>query len=542
MLRRKSISCLADKTLDALREGIEETDSGVVSSNAKPVSKSREQSPAVAVDERKPSCPNDSILSGSSGKMSDGSQKLSRSTHSSIDSLTSPPQAETASSVDHPRLQTVHPEFQPGVNPAELTQKLIEARVSPPRSTPKRKLAASSSLTHVDYQPSLSPISGTPTHTLQRRILHEDSGIETVHGMELLSPPGHDQRRDSFDSTESVEGHSSRHTPRRRHQNGKATITGARQLPFSTADCYKRRSSSDGGEPPSETQSTTVEKFTISPRMVFRRLSMWKKKGRRRSSEASIDSMSRPDSPVPVIYQRGDYGEDFLSRESTPAHSSNPVSPRSSIIAGEEIGPVPTWTSPERAADDDSRTSGEGPQRGNLSSSLKERTPSSAASSSLNTPSNTSRRSSIDFPYFLRTTRRDSRDEVDFGSIPEEPMAVLTKPNLVKVLDMSSNRLGSLAALVEDGDIVVQRLKELQRLDLKQNCLSRLPAELMEVCTPTHTYTQVHARTHTHAHMYTHTYTHTHTHTHTHTRTCTPMQTHTDTYTCTCTYTQHMYT
>ena len=526
-----------------------------MSSNAKLVSKPKELlSPVIAVNEdavRKRSWSNESI---GSRKMSGSSQKLSRSSRSSADSVTFPSPAANAASTNHRRSQLDPPELQStpgGVNPDELMQKLIEVQTTPPKSTPRRKLATSSSLTHLVFEPSLSPISGTPTHTLRRQILHEDSGIEnteTIHAVrllsptdhdrelfsspdhdrELLSPPGNDRHRDSFDSTESVEGHSSRHTPKRRHQHRKRMITGARQLPFSTVDYYKQRSSSDRSEAPSDVPSA-VENFSISPRLVFKRLSMWKKRGRKKVSVASTDSMSRSDSPIPVVYQRGDYyfsNEDSLSRESTPAHSSNLVSPRSSIVAGDEIGPLPTWRSPERTDADDSRTSSGGPQRGNLSASLKERTPSSGSmSSSINTPLNTSRRSSIDIPTYFRMMR-DSRDETDFEPIPEEPPTLLTRPNLVKVLDMSSNRLGSLAALVEGRDIVVQRLKGLQRLDLKQNCLSRLPPEMMEVCTlqayihtyiHTHIHTYIHTYIRTYVRTYIHTYVHTYVHTYIHT-------------------------
>ena len=61
---------------------------------------------------------------------------------------------------------------------------------------------------------------------------------------------------------------------------------------------------------------------------------------------------------------------------------------------------------------------------------------------------------------------------------------------LVKVLDLSSNLLSELEVMVggsdhvareerERGELVLQRLRGLQRLDLKQNRLSRLPPSLV---------------------------------------------------------------
>jgi len=74
------------------------------------------------------------------------------------------------------------------------------------------------------------------------------------------------------------------------------------------------------------------------------------------------------------------------------------------------------------------------------------------------------------------------RDEVDMGYevIPEEQPMFEASSRLVKVLDLSSNQISSFSKLVEEGDVVLWRLRGLERLDLKQNSLSQLPANMMQ--------------------------------------------------------------
>ena len=117
-----------------------------------------------------------------------------------------------------------------------------------------------------------------------------------------------------------------------------------------------------------------------------------------------------------------------------------------------------------------------------LQLSMKERTPSSTSSSGLITPATRSRRTSIDIAAISRMLG-SGRDEVDFGyeAIPEDQPTVEASSRLVKVLDLSSNQISSLSELVEKGDTVLWRLRGLERLDLKQNNLCQLPANMMKV-------------------------------------------------------------
>jgi len=115
---------------------------------------------------------------------------------------------------------------------------------------------------------------------------------------------------------------------------------------------------------------------------------------------------------------------------------------------------------------------------------LKERTPSSTSSSGLVTPVTCSRRTSLDIAAMSRMSRmRESGwDEVGHEAIPEEQPAVEVSSQFEKEVDLSCKQISSLREVVEKGDMVLCRLKELQRLDLKQNNLSQLPADIMQVC------------------------------------------------------------
>ena len=82
------------------------------------------------------------------------------------------------------------------------------------------------------------------------------------------------------------------------------------------------------------------------------------------------------------------------------------------------------------------------------------------------------------------------RDDVDFGGEVDDE----TKPKkLIRTLDLSSNQLRSLSELcVEVGSgQVFRRLGVLKKLDLKQNQLTELPRELMQVHTSTRAFTSL---------------------------------------------------
>ena len=176
------------------------------------------------------------------------------------------------------------------------------------------------------------------------------------------------------------------------------------------------------------------------------------------------------------MYSRSDYGYYGSDQEE---QFSNPTSPRSS---GDELTSPRQWFSPENSTyvmDEDTRVTTPKEANQSLQLSLKERTPSSTDSSCLYTPITGSRRSSIDIAFLQKL--QQERDEVDWGGFKTIPEAVEVSSRLVKVLDVSSNQISSLSELAEGGDVVFQRLRGLERLDMKQNDLSQLPANLMQV-------------------------------------------------------------
>jgi len=73
-------------------------------------------------------------------------------------------------------------------------------------------------------------------------------------------------------------------------------------------------------------------------------------------------------------------------------------------------------------------------------------------------------------------------DEVWHEAILEEQPAVEFSSQFEKEVDLSCKQISSLREVVEKGDMVLCRLKELQQLNLKQNNLGQLPADIMQVC------------------------------------------------------------
>lgn len=338
-----------------------------------------------------------------------------------------------------------------GFSPVEPEERLIDATVTPVK-VPKRKHAITTSLQPQGFTPSLPTIKGTPTHT--RRVLKPESGVEDPEGTtEILSPSELSVCFEVSDEDQSLKV-----SPMRRHLQRKNTITGARRLPFISMDRYKQKKNA---EDKAETASNaSKEEFSFSPKLMMRRLKLWKGKGKQKSVFSS-DIYSRPGSPMPVIYSRGDYYGNEDSHEMSPPLFSSSASPRNSMF--EESPDV-------------------GESRNSLS--FRERLASSSSSSMVTTPNSpsqmSSRRSSIDSSFFFRRYSI-GRDEPDCKTIPEEHPVVETSGNLVKVLDISSNQLSGLTELVEGGERVFWRLRALERLDLKQNVLRDLPKDLMEV-------------------------------------------------------------
>ena len=463
LMRRKSIDYGEELGLNALRRkwsvgssgGIDEPDLGTEGNR-----QSENGTPA-----RKQSS-GSSVLSDSFSslrKPSAGSLGFVRSNQSSADSSSIAEQLQS-SSEDLPRVGKPRPHVDSAMA-TELEERLTELITpvsTPSKLTPKRKYTPAFPVG--TFEPSLPTIHGTPNATLDRRILQEDSG---------MSPHSQLHGENDSDSSFSTEEHSSRHQTLRRRHERKSTVTGARWLPFCRTQQYKN-AKEKFESPTSETGG-----FSISPTLLFQRLKRWRQDRRKKklslSSAASLAS-SRPDSPVPVVYSRSDYGYYGSDQEE---QFSNPTSPRSS---GDELTSPRQWFSPENSTyimDEDARVTTPKEANQSLQLSLKERTPSSTDSSCLYTPITGSRRSSIDIAFLQKL--QQERDEVDWGGFKTIPEAVEVSSRLVKVLDVSSNQISSLSELAEGGDVVFQRLRGLERLDMKQNDLSQLPANLMQV-------------------------------------------------------------
>ena len=365
-----------------------------------------------------------------------------------------------------------------------------------------------------DYEPVLSPIKGTPTHQgskRSRRPLREeteevDSGFENVATNQtntnttVVSPLDDASYQDRSESSlveGTVTGHTTSKLNQRLHSTTlgrRGTITGVElsRLPFSHVDGYSSQASKHAYF--KQGQSKSQEEFSISPSQLFRQLKKFRRSRRRHSSGMSSSSSSvfytRLESPAPVVYTRNDnYCE---SEEAAPpiratfeiSESGSARDPSSLIVSSSDIqnSVTPSTSVPFN------------------NGRVRERSPISDGSTQLLTPMTSvsnSRRSSIDVSFrrissgSMALTARDSRDEIDFGGyfekIPEvdEDVPATSVPNrlLIKALDLSSNMLTSLSDLYEEqgGGLVFNRLKGLRRLDLKQNQISQLPTEMMQV-------------------------------------------------------------
>ena len=356
-----------------------------------------------------------------------------------------------------------------------------------------------------NYEPALSPIKGTPTHKRSQRPLREeteevDSGFENVEtnqtntSVTVVSPMDdlsyHD--RNEFAPVEGTgTGHNTSKLSQRLHTTlgRRGTITGVEisRLPFSHVDGYSSQTSKHASF--KQGQSKSQEEFSISPSQLFRQLKKFRRSRKKHSSGVMSSSSSsvfytRLDSPAPVVYTRNDnYCE---SEEVDP-----PIRP--SFAISESVSaqdPSSPNVSSNNVLTPSISAQVDGGEVRDLSSL-------SNSSSQLYTPL-TSRRSSMDASInrisagSMTLAVKDSRDEIDFGGcfekIPEadEEVSVTSVPSrqFIKALDLSSNMLTSLSDLCEEqgGGLVFNRLKGLHRLDLKQNQISELPREMMQVC------------------------------------------------------------
>ena len=440
-IRRKSVGCIGDKSLEVLRN-----------------STAGERTGNAGFDEPDGEKPN-MLVSGNVRSLSPQrpTKLLGLRRHSAIEPILS----------QHSTLLQ-HASSLVDTSPTESSEGEYN-----PVSTPKQRRSGlnANPLYASSFQPRLSPIHGTPTSTLQRNTNLEsmrdqdsiDYGVANINmNLEAVSTPRDNLSLDL--SAVDLSHNSSRHTPRSRRQQDKGIVTGARRLPFSSVDEYsqQRRLSTESLDREESSESKKHKEFFISPNQLVHHFRKFRKRRKRRpSSYSSILSM-RPESPVEIYPTKEYYDEielqllngDMDRSSSTSANTSSAIfSPTTSLSTLEASRGCKT---------------------------------SSESSAVFITPAS-SRRSSWEASY--SNTHCSSRDEVDFHissyeAIPEEPITPSTPAvDLVKGLDLSSNELVSIHELVcgSAGEVVVQRLKGLQTLDLKQNKLSQLPSDLMQV-------------------------------------------------------------
>ena len=415
---------------------------------------------------------------------------------------------------------------------------------SPPPSSRVRKTGVMGHPSLSSFEPTLSPIHGTPSHSLARRdkirlpVDETDSGVE--YGPTSPVDPNikklpSSQSADSLRSAATVENTSQilNSTPHlRRHRERKGTITGAQKLPFSNASEYLNRHRALTAKSVSESCPSspdlppikggkTRKEFSMSPTQFFNRFRKHRDKRRGRKVSNSVFYTPRSSSPIAIVYPREDceassnsdsnefnFGK-LLDRavksadelESSTIDDDAFAAPNSSLISGRVVRDDLSVVSQKLQRLRKISNTRHNQRR--QSAGTRECSPSSASSSSvLTTPSasvSNSRRSSLDGSLIPPLNYRQTREEVDFGTyeaIPEESvtseMSVM-RTKLVKIVDLSSNSLRTLLDLTDQPghEFVVQQMAEIRKLDLKQNQLSSLPKNLMKVMDITRMHTFV---------------------------------------------------
>lgn len=374
-----------------------------------------------------------------------------------------------------------------------------------------------------DFEPTLSPIHGTPSHSVRKR---EKIFLEDVDSGVPLSPDdthkqflqvSHTCSCESLNSAATVENNisqTSNITPRsRRYRERKGTVTGARVLPFINPNEYLNRHKaqnavsrtedealSSPAESPPENRKTRTE-FSMSPSQLFNRFRKHHRK-RRQHKPSSVFYTPRSSSPIAVVYQKVDYEQSSASdsNEFTFSKLSNRESKSADEFenssANDDTFSTPRSQSSNRIITSPASLFAVSQKLQKLRPTKRrqatERTPSSSSSSVLTTPSTSasnSRRASVDNAFFSPLNYRQSREEVDFGAyeaIPEESITSevsLVNTKLIRIVDLSSNLLTTLSDLADapGHEFVAQQMAEVCKLDLKQNHLDCLPRLLMKV-------------------------------------------------------------
>lgn len=293
----------------------------------------------------------------------------------------------------------------------------------------------------------LSGVSGrfdSSTHKIPNEVprkesyrVNDDSGVDTVmtaHHLNSSQRVITDPKKPGI-----VHGIMSRSSFRKQRHG---TVSGASTLPHSTLDQYTLNKKSEGVVVSERSESFSV---VLSPSQLFKKMRRHhRKNGSKRLLSESSSSSARADSPIPIVY---------------------------SSYQSDSIEDSFALTSPLEENDHSNE----------LSSKINESSFMSDSSPGIHSASDYKNTSS-------ESTASAETDEVDFGvcaPIPEEPSEKDgTSDNLIKMLDLSSNKLTNFKALdhSEYGDLVFKRLKGVTSLDLKQNNLSELLNAMMQVC------------------------------------------------------------
>lgn len=491
-MRRKSIGCIADKDLEALRAEME-------GSNEK---ESKTEGARPGKDE-----PDSGVPESPQPRPGHRRSKSSTHTPSKMDWMDSIRELSTSP----PDMRLPKGDHSASLAPGEASEKNTTAlssqvNIHPEEkqhsSTPKRPRGSVSSI----FQPTLTPIIGTPLNSLQRlnappKWTRESSGEWVDSPTSPTSPVSPGERR-LGDHERRGGAHSSRgtlvtsmdsdpqqpRTPQRRHHN---------KMNFLVSPGDAKRSNLHEAEPEDDdtfqllhVPMSPKQKFaSVSPTLLLRKLSLWGKN--HKSSHASL-SLSRTDSPPARIYV--DFTAHSLSEESrdaTPAPIEVPskLSLRTGKVSSDEgVSTGPATPLPPNASSILSPLSDTCSSDGNgVFSPTQSITP-------VHSKRKRSFSSSTSALMVSRLEDQQRHDSVDGTrnytvSYREERREKITTARLVRILDLSSNSLSQLEGMVgleqrehdgERGEVVLRRLKGLHRLDLKQNQLSRLPRLLME--------------------------------------------------------------
>ena len=523
LMRRKSIGCIDDKTLELLRAEMEGVNS---KAEAQPLQGGRTEDTDSGVPRSIGHRPGHHRAKSGNVTFTPSTEEKD-DLHGARDSLSSPPRIR-GSQGD----RSCSPEDVDGPLSAQ------KEAVSPPRNVDSQPSFSSTPKWRIPrklFEPSLPTICATPVHTLQRFDMPPKWNGEGADNSEEvmdsptspLAPvsPGRfrlkrERRKGVVDSrttlvTSEDSGaldlpHPS--TPLRRHHSKLSSLMNQRGS--TRRNYYHHINSQDGSSSPQHLLSVisspkTKNLASVTPTLLLRRLSMWGKNRRQRKlSSLSVSTVPRPESPPARIYT--DFMTQSFSEESQevvliPTNVGYNSSKRrySSGFSGDErmyitnrrsstphtasgfnlVSPMSDSTDGDGVFSPTGSTTG-----GSLSLQQNRRVSlSSSSSSTYVIPGLGNRSGTVDISLVPRSIMKEEYD-VYLGSSLEERENV-TSGRLIRVLDMSSNSLDGLETMVGvenrglmeqgRGEVVVKRLKGLHRLDLKQNQLCRLPRVLM---------------------------------------------------------------